>query len=762
MPEITRDSVSIESVLHEERIFPPPEGFGGSVGGASEPDGCPEPGAIGLAGDLDPASVPVKQFDFNDSSVVPPEPIFPPVSAYAPPPVPEPSVPQPTPAPKTGLQKYEVEDNHHVRQFVDQFQTGYRRAVVEKWLTRSGQYLPMILDVFRQKGLPDELVFTAMIESGFNPVAVSRAGAKGLWQFMAPTARRYGLRIDEWLDERLDPEKSTMAAARHLIDLYAVFGSWNLVQAAYNAGEMRVLQAIRAMGTSDFWTLRSGQVLPDETKNFIPAIQAATLIAREPERYGFVSTPAEPLSYEVVTVPKGTTVYQAARTAGIEIPIFCYHDRMPPLGACRMCLVQVEKMGKLQTSCTLVATDGMVVDTTSAAVKVGQEAILEFLLINHPLDCPICDKGGECPLQDQTFLYGPGRSRFIEPKRDFAKPVSLGPVLTLDRERCILCWRCVRFGEVIAGDDALKGFERGFTSEINTPHTLPRRHRRHRARSSRWVLPRRLLRCTEERGEHGLTVNRGADLESDAALVDDQSETEEPTALLLGSSETSDRRDIAVLAELQPDAVVERQPGGDASEGVPPAGKQCIPLIEPAGHLPGRERARDRHLVIARRGGFGGQRHRRRRDPGLRGAQAAAPVVARGIRRMGSQPGRRASEIRDQYRQLGDTGLSLGDLGVDDRLEPLLHRAAMTLLPRQRQLGDLLQRAAELLAGDEPQPFERGIAVHPVAVVTTLGRWQQPDLLVVTQRRRTEPTALRHLRYPVRRHRGEGKPSSPL
>ncbi len=174
-----------------------------------------------------------------------------------------------------------------------------------------------------------------------------------------------------------------------------------------------------------------------------------------------------------VTVPKGTTVYQAALTAGIDIPIFCYHDRMPPLGACRMCLVQVEKMAKLQTSCTLVATEGMVVDTTSAAVKTGQEAMLEFLLINHPLDCAICDKGGECPLQDQTFTFGPGRSRFVEPKRDFAKPVSLGPVLTLDRERCILCWRCVRFGEIIAGDDALKGFERGFTSEINTPYTLP-------------------------------------------------------------------------------------------------------------------------------------------------------------------------------------------------------------------------------------------------------------------------------------------------
>ncbi len=174
-----------------------------------------------------------------------------------------------------------------------------------------------------------------------------------------------------------------------------------------------------------------------------------------------------------VTVPRGTTVYQAARAAGIDIPIFCYHDRMPPLGACRMCLVKVEKMPRLQTSCTLEAADGMVVSTTAPEVVAGQRAILEFLLINHPLDCPICDKGGECPLQDQTVRYGPGRSRFVEPKRDFAKPVSLGPVLVLDRERCILCWRCVRFGELVAGDDALKGFERGFRSEINTPFTLP-------------------------------------------------------------------------------------------------------------------------------------------------------------------------------------------------------------------------------------------------------------------------------------------------
>ena len=108
---------------------------------------------------------------------------------------------------------FRIQQNDHVQYFLEQYQTGYRREVVERWLARSGRYLPMVLDVFRQKGLPEELVFTAMIESGFNPLAVSRAGAKGLWQFMAPTARRYGLRVDQWLDERLDPEKSTVAAA---------------------------------------------------------------------------------------------------------------------------------------------------------------------------------------------------------------------------------------------------------------------------------------------------------------------------------------------------------------------------------------------------------------------------------------------------------------------------------------------------------------------------------------------------------------------
>ena len=197
---------------------------------------------------------------------------------------PTPAIARPAPAPA-----YRVQLNEHVRFFLDRFQTGYRRAITESRLVRSGRYLPMIMDIFKEKGLPEELVFTAMVESGFNPVAVSHAGAKGLWQFMAPTARLYGLRVDRWMDERLDPEKSTVAAANYLRDLYTVFGSWDLAQAAYNAGEVRVQQAIQGSGTRDFWVLhRRSPYLLQETKNFVPAIHAATLIGRQPEQYGFI------------------------------------------------------------------------------------------------------------------------------------------------------------------------------------------------------------------------------------------------------------------------------------------------------------------------------------------------------------------------------------------------------------------------------------------------------------------------------------------
>jgi NADH-quinone oxidoreductase subunit G len=176
---------------------------------------------------------------------------------------------------------------------------------------------------------------------------------------------------------------------------------------------------------------------------------------------------------KAISVPKGTTVYKAAQQLGLEIPIFCYHDRMPPFGACRVCLVEIEKNPKPQTSCTLEATEGMVVKTQSAMATEGRESILEFLLINHPLDCPICDRGGECPLQEHVFNHGPGLSRFFEEKRKFKKPLPLGPVLMLDRERCIMCARCTRFGELLAGDHALQIIERSYKTQIGTPDEKP-------------------------------------------------------------------------------------------------------------------------------------------------------------------------------------------------------------------------------------------------------------------------------------------------
>jgi membrane-bound lytic murein transglycosylase D len=156
-----------------------------------------------------------------------------------------------------------------------------------------------------------------MIESGFNPAAVSRAGAKGLWQFMERTARRYGLRVDAWVDERLDPEKSTEAAADYLKDLFGQFGHWFLAQAAYNAGEMKVARAVERTGSSDFWTIARGRWLREETKQFVPQIQAATLIAREPERYGFQITPEEQVAYEVVSVPASVKLAEVAALAGL-------------------------------------------------------------------------------------------------------------------------------------------------------------------------------------------------------------------------------------------------------------------------------------------------------------------------------------------------------------------------------------------------------------------------------------------------------------
>jgi NADH-quinone oxidoreductase subunit G len=179
-----------------------------------------------------------------------------------------------------------------------------------------------------------------------------------------------------------------------------------------------------------------------------------------------------------VSVPKGTGLVETAAAAGIEIPVFCYEPRLgPAVGACRMCLVEVEGMPKLQAGCTLTAQEGLVVHTaeTSAQAAEGQDATLEFILVNHPLDCPVCDKGGECPLQDLTFRYGPGNTRMTFPKRTFEKPIPISPLIALDRERCILCYRCTRFSESVAEDGQLVAENRGAQSIITTFEDEPYR-----------------------------------------------------------------------------------------------------------------------------------------------------------------------------------------------------------------------------------------------------------------------------------------------
>jgi formate dehydrogenase alpha subunit len=169
-----------------------------------------------------------------------------------------------------------------------------------------------------------------------------------------------------------------------------------------------------------------------------------------------------------VTVPEGTTVLEAARSVGIEIPTLCYYEKLAPFGGCRICLVEIEKMRGLQTACTTVVRPEMVVRTTSPEVLKTRRAILEFLLTNHPLDCPVCDKGGECDLQDFVFKWGPTESRYIEEKRHKRKAYALSPLIVKDEERCVLCRRCVRYLEEWADDLQLDYFERGRLTRVDT------------------------------------------------------------------------------------------------------------------------------------------------------------------------------------------------------------------------------------------------------------------------------------------------------
>jgi NADH-quinone oxidoreductase subunit G len=162
----------------------------------------------------------------------------------------------------------------------------------------------------------------------------------------------------------------------------------------------------------------------------------------------------------------GELLIKAAQEHGVFIPRFCWHERMKPVGMCRMCLVEIEGVRGYPPACTTPVADGMVVHTQNDAVQTIQDGVLEFLLINHPLDCPVCDRGGECPLQDQTLAFGPGESRFVEEKRHFAKPIPLSELVLLDRERCIQCARCIRFADEIAGDALIDFIDRGDRMQV--------------------------------------------------------------------------------------------------------------------------------------------------------------------------------------------------------------------------------------------------------------------------------------------------------
>jgi len=209
--------------------------------------------------------------------------------------------------------------NARVEQFIECFQTTARERFVT-WLTRSQKYLPLMKDLLKAHGLPEDLVYLALIESGFDPYAYSRSRASGPWQFIRWTGKRYGLRVDWWVDERRDPEKSTVAAAKYLKDLYGMFDCWFLAAAGYNAGEYKIINAVKRYRTVDFWKLSEYKYLKRETKNYVPQMIAAVLIAKDPKRYGFTDIEyQEPLRYEKVKVPELTALSLVAKACETSV-----------------------------------------------------------------------------------------------------------------------------------------------------------------------------------------------------------------------------------------------------------------------------------------------------------------------------------------------------------------------------------------------------------------------------------------------------------
>jgi membrane-bound lytic murein transglycosylase D len=220
--------------------------------------------------------------------------------------------------------------NSKVEYFITYFQTS-AREVFARWLSRSERYIPMMKEVLKKEGLPEDLVYLAMIESGFSPHAYSVASAVGPWQFMSGTGKRYALRIDHWIDERRDPLKSTVAAAMYLKELYGIFNKdWYLAAAGYNAGENKILRAIDMYSSRDFWQLSKGSYLKRETKEYVPKLLAAAIIAKDPAKYGFADVAyLSPIELDTVTIPSRTDLELVAKIC--DIPYQTIRDLNPEL-----------------------------------------------------------------------------------------------------------------------------------------------------------------------------------------------------------------------------------------------------------------------------------------------------------------------------------------------------------------------------------------------------------------------------------------------
>jgi membrane-bound lytic murein transglycosylase D len=211
--------------------------------------------------------------------------------------------------------------NDQVEYFLDYFQTKMPKRF-SLWLSRSGRYIPMIKKILHEQGLPEDLIYLAMIESGFSNKAYSRAQAVGMWQFIRETGQRYGLKVNSWVDERKDPVKSTQAAARHLSDLFKRFGSWYLAAAGYNAGEGKITRALAMYDAQTYWDITADHCnyIKDETKQYVPKMIAAALIAKEPEKYGFHDLSYQPpLAYEEVTLPAAIELKDVASASGVDV-----------------------------------------------------------------------------------------------------------------------------------------------------------------------------------------------------------------------------------------------------------------------------------------------------------------------------------------------------------------------------------------------------------------------------------------------------------